>query len=45
MAVIKYCSCTNTYQDQHYGQGKRVHNECPNDKARCTVCGTVKESK
>ena len=46
--MILKCSCKHTYQDKHYGPGKRVHNKCIKDrvvKYRCTVCGNVKESE
>lgn len=48
-SIILLCTCKNAFQDERYGQGKRVHNYCKNpyDKgdmkgARCTVCGKVK---
>lgn len=42
--VILPCSCKSTYQDERYGVGQRVHNECnvvSGKGYRCTVCGTV----
>lgn len=40
------CECKNAYQDEHYGQGVRVHNLMGKTKAdsnmkqgRCVVCG------
>jgi hypothetical protein len=36
------CNCTSAYQDQKYGQGRRVHNAATGSKNgdwRCTVCG------
>jgi hypothetical protein len=46
--MIKKCTCKHEYQDEKYGKGLRVHNECvsirTNGKAwSCTVCGTKKE--
>ena len=45
--MIKHCSCVNEYQDEKYGKGNRVHNECKGatkDKHvyRCTVCSNEK---
>lgn len=43
---ILHCSCDlgdgAKYQDKKYGNQKRVHNGCKDDKFRCTVCGNVK---
>jgi hypothetical protein len=39
------CSCSNEYQDQKYGKGRRLHNQSFHSKTnkpkgwRCTVCG------
>ena len=36
------CSCTSSYQDAHYGVGRRLHNGTETGKRpgwRCTVCG------
>lgn len=45
--MIKKCDhgCVHPYQDQRYGQGKRVMNPTADTPTmyRCTVCG--KESK
>lgn len=39
--AILTCSCVHTYQDERYGQNKRLHNKT--DKGyRCTVCGKEK---
>lgn len=32
------CSCSHSYQDKKYGEGKRVWNPGPS-KWRCSVCG------
>jgi len=32
------------YQDSLYGAGRRLHNPCKDGKARCTVCGTIKNA-
>lgn len=37
--MIHKCTCNHEYQDEKYGQGKRVHNEGVAKKIRCTVCG------
>lgn len=42
MTIIISCKCEHTFQDELYGKGRRVHNACLNNKARCTVCGDVK---
>ena len=44
MTKIKECNCKSEYQDKHYGQGKRVHNETDSG-FRCTVCGVEKVGK
>ena len=43
--VIMRCYCTSAFQDKHYGMGMRVHNVMASlgNKARCTVCGDVKQ--
>jgi hypothetical protein len=35
------CKCTNKFQDQKYGQTKRIHNSTTKGW-RCTVCGDNK---
>ena len=43
---ILLCKCKHPFQDEKYGQGKRVHNTMRKDtknKWRCTVCGDAKE--
>jgi len=44
-SVLK-CDCANTYQDEKYGTGMRVHNRMAEKGGshpyRCTVCGKVK---
>jgi hypothetical protein len=44
---ILKCTCDHEYQDEHYGDYKRVHNECTKDNRtfyRCTVCGAEREA-
>jgi len=46
--VILPCECRHVFQDDYYGQGKRVHNrtrpkEVNRNYYRCTVCGKEKE--
>jgi len=43
--MLYKCSCYHAYQNKKYGFGIRVHNLSGKDstKARCTVCGTVKD--
>lgn len=40
--MIKKCNCHNSFQDEKYGQGMRVHNRCKHTASgtpyRCTVC-------
>lgn len=36
--IVAACACAHEYQDERYGQGKRVFNLGPRD-AHCTVCG------
>lgn len=49
MAKILRCKCANTYQDERYGTGQRVHNPkakkvgSQTQRYTCTVCGDVKE--
>lgn len=38
---VHACSCKSAYQDQEYGEGKRLMNKC-NKGYRCTVCGKDK---
>jgi len=42
MTRILRCGCKSEYQDQTYGRGKRLHNDCDSrtEEYRCTVCGT-----
>lgn len=44
--MIKKCNCESKFQDERYGKGMRVHNECASKdgKYRCTVCGKEKET-
>jgi hypothetical protein len=35
------CSCDHSYQNQKYGNGKRVANQMKNGNFRCTVCGKI----
>ena len=43
---ILKCTCKHEYQDKHYGEKMRVHNEITNKTNvhnwRCTVCGKEK---
>ena len=40
--ATKKCTCKHAYQDQRYGEGKRVHNELAHGKGyRCTVCTNI----
>ena len=40
------CSCKHEYQDEKYGQGKRVHNNTMKENQyRCTVCSTNHDGK
>ena len=41
--MIKKCTCAHEYQDQRYGTGNRVMNECGEEgrEWRCTVCNTT----
>lgn len=43
---IVRCSktCTNSFQDATYGDGKRAHNEMANGSLRCTVCLNVNDN-
>lgn len=45
--MILKCTCRSDDQDQRYGVGKRLMNDCkPKEKVRkhfrCTVCRTVR---
>lgn len=43
--MILKCNCKHGWQDQRYGRGNRVHNQCKDrSKASCTVCGDTKSS-
>lgn len=33
------CTCKSEFQDKKYGVGRRVKNNRPGGKVRCTVCG------
>lgn len=35
--MVRKCDCVHKYQDQKYGNGRRVMNKC-NAGYRCTVC-------
>lgn len=42
--AVKSCTCVHPYQDQRYGNGKRLMNSTQKEDAggqvfRCTVCG------
>lgn len=42
------CDCKHEFQDERFGKGKRVHNECKGTKGappkyRCSVCNKEKE--
>lgn len=42
--MILSCKCINEYQDQKYGQGKRVFNKMKAERMyRCTVCKAEKK--
>lgn len=48
MAVkVLLCTCEHAYQDEKYGNGKRIHNKAPKVDLqtgyRCTVCGATKK--
>lgn len=42
--MIGKCGCNNTYQDNKYGKGMRVHNMCggknTSGERRCTNCSS-----
>ena len=43
------CKCKSEFQDELYGKGMRVHNECGANKGKttgwkCTVCGNIVKS-
>jgi len=42
-SVIMKCTCKHVGQDQLHGKGNRVFNLMADGKARCTVCGKMKE--
>jgi len=40
--IIVKCTCVSEYQDKQHGYKMRVANTMKeNNKARCTVCGTI----
>lgn len=46
--MILPCTCQHKQQDEMYGKGNRVWNECKRKTSnwarwRCTVCGTERE--
>ena len=39
------CTCASKFQDQTYGNKQRLHNVSEDGKkAKCTVCGNVKNN-
>jgi len=39
------CECPNTFQDEEYGKGQRIHNPMSGKDGnvrKCTSCGTAK---
>lgn len=40
--VVLPCVCDHKYQNETYGNGKRLHNYKYKGDATCTICGTVK---
>jgi len=44
--TVMRCHCDSVFQDRHYGPSMRLHNvmgTTSKGKARCTVCGDVKQ--
>ena len=42
--MIMPCPCKNAFQDERYGEGRRVFNRCQGlrpDDFRCSSCGHV----
>lgn len=37
--MIKSCTCKDTFQDNLYGKGNRVHTEGTKGQQHCTKCG------
>lgn len=42
-ATINKCKCENSFQDEKYGKGNRVHSESGKGP-KCSVCGTLNGS-
>lgn len=43
--MILKCTCEQSYQDEQYGKGNRLHNwDEKTGKWLCSVCGNDKES-
>lgn len=45
--VIKGCDCKSAFQDEEYGEGRRVFNigaDKLNPRITCTVCGKAAKS-
>lgn len=42
--MLLMCKCSNKFQDETYGLGRRVHNETSKGW-RCTVCGNEQVGK
>ncbi len=45
--MVLSCTCKHEYQDQKYGQGKRIHNEIPGQNGppswQCTICDNSRQ--
>lgn len=39
---IKTCKCNHEYQDEKYGEHKRLHNPTIKGQWRCTVCENIR---
>jgi len=39
--MIKTCTCKDTFQDNTYGKGNRVHTETKKGDQHCTKCGPL----
>lgn len=45
VVTINKCKCSHEFQDETYGKGNRLFNECKEGKEiRCTVCGISKST-
>lgn len=42
MSKIVICTCKHPYQDEKYGENKRVMNKTKDGRYRCTVCNKDK---